>query len=894
MQTKTLIQTKLQPPAIGPAILLRPHLIERLENGRYHKLTLISAPAGYGKSILAGIWREACACSAAWLSLDKNDNDLAVFLSYFIAAVQTIFPDACARTEALLNAHKTPPLDYLTTTLINETAVLPAPFVIALDDYHFITQPAIHNLVSALVQYQSEQMHLMIITRQDPLLGLPTLRANNQITEIRTDDLCFTQEETRNFLENALGERCSEKLAATLTVRTEGWPAGLRLAYLALRDEGEESVILDDFNGTNQYVMSYLLDEALARQPRAIQRFLMETAVLDRLCIPLCDALQCDTADPDQVMSSQEIIDYLIQNNLFIIPLDQQGQWFRYHHLFQELLAHKLKTEVAPPRIAALHTAASGWLEQNGFVEEAINHALTADDMEQATRLMANHRHQMMDREQWQRLQRWLDRMPRQLVEQRAHLLFIEAWLGAISFRLKDVAVVLQKISSLLESGDPTLSDEEQSVLSSEVNTLMSVINYWMSQGQLSLESAQQALCVTPFTHRFVRAVAQSYEISAFHLTGQADKAYQVLHKVLDEDKQYSPAFYPRIYSALMMIEILSGDLHGAEQTLHQIVRLAKTRKQNEELGWALETLGYIYYQWNDLETAEDYFLQVMALRYQCNAQAYAQSLFNLAQVYQATGQLERAHETSIAAIEWVREVGNAQMALEAQSLTARLVLMKGQTPKVSKWAVPLGDTIPMMLMIEIPHLTLAWALIAQNTPDSWQQAADLLHNLHEAATTTQNSLRLAEVLLLEALLLDSQGKLETALVQLETAVSLSESGGFIRRFVDMGAPMAKLLAALPGREKRPYLQKLLAAFDQSLIQPAANSSAQPLIDPLTEREMEVLQLLAQRQTNQEIAQQLIISPHTVNDHLKNIYSKLSVHGRRQAAKRAQELGIIP
>ena len=219
---------------------------------------------------------------------------------------------------------------------------------------------------------------------------------------------------------------------------------------------------------------------------------------------------------------------------------------------------------------------------------------------------------------------------------------------------------------------------------------------------------------------------------------------------------------------------------------------------------------------------------------------------------------------------------------------------MQGQAPEVSKWAVPLGDTIPMMLMIEIPHLTLAWALIAQNTPDSWQQAADLLHNLRQAAVATQNAFRLAEVVLLEALLLDSQGNRKAALMQLETAVSLSESGGFIRRFVDMGTPMAKLLAALPGRGKRPYLQKLLAAFDQPLIQPSANSSAQPLIEPLTERELEVLNLLAQRQNNREIAQQLIISPHTVNDHLKNIYSKLGVHGRHQAAKRAQELGIVP
>ncbi|MCA9980093.1 MAG: hypothetical protein KDD89_04655, partial [Anaerolineales bacterium] len=369
MQTQTLIQTKFQSPALGPNILPRRQLIERLEHGRYRKLTLISAPAGYGKSVLATMWQKECACAVAWVSLDKNDNQLSRFLDYFTAAIGTIFPNSLEKTQALLSAPQLPPLETIATILINETAALPRPFVIALDDFHFITSPDIYKLLAALIKHQSDEMHLMIITREDPLLGLPHLRATNQVTEIRANDLRFTQEEAVAFLQQNQETPLPETVLNTLVDRTEGWPAGLRLMRLALQAYEITPALQAHLNSSNRYITSYLLDEVLAQQPPDIQKFLLSTSILDRFCPALCDVLRNEDEVAASNTSSREIIDTLVQTNLFTFSLDPHGEWFRYHHLFQELLLIRAKTTFTPAQLAARHKRASDWYAEYGNIE---------------------------------------------------------------------------------------------------------------------------------------------------------------------------------------------------------------------------------------------------------------------------------------------------------------------------------------------------------------------------------------------------------------------------------------------------------------------------------------------------------------------------------------------
>ena len=906
METDALIRTKLIPPALSPDILPRPQLIERLENGRYRKLTLISAPAGYGKSILATLWANACSCPVAWLSLDKNDNDVSVFLGYFVAAMQTLFPNCCGKTEGLLNVEQTVPLDFLTAALINDTVNLSEPIVIALDDYHLIENSDIQQLVSALIQHQSEQIHLLLVTRQDPLLSLPSLRAKNQLTEIRSDDLRFGEDETRQFLENVLGERVDDELVTKISERTENWPAGLRLACLAFRDQEDISLFLEGFHGSNQHVMSYLLDEVLVQQPPTIYDFLLRTAVLDRFCAPLCDALNKCVADLENTISSQEIIESLIEANLFTFGLDQQGQWFRYHHLFQELLIHKLKAEVSITEIAALHTAAAMWLDENGFIEEAIDHALGANDMVLVAQLVEKHRHEMMNQEQWLRLRRWLNRLPQQLIEQRVPLLLIKAWHLGIYFRFDDVVPILEQIKALLEQEPSALSARQRTIWMAEVAVMEAAILYWMGQGQAGVDLLHQALDVTPAEHAWVVGNARNHLIITYQQLGYLDEAYRELHKAQSEFGHHNVEFRAQIELSHMMFKILSGDLHGAEEASRHLVELSQAQKLYDVCSWGFQTLGYVHYQWNELEAAEQYFLKVLGLRYQSSPAAQAHSLFGLALTYQALGRYDEAVRLAEEATEWAKDSGNLEMLLEAYSFASRLALLNGHDPNTEPWAPSVDNSFMVMLLIEIPALTLATSLIADGTVDALAEAAELLDSLRQFVEETHNTWRLIEVLNLQALLYEAKGERRAALDLLQQAVALAQPAGFIRLFVDLGPQMALLLAELqPENEPlQQYIGQVLALYPasvqarQELVAPTAAPgdvvlSSQNLPESLTDRELDVLKLLTQRQTTREIAQQLFISPHTVNFHLKNIYAKLNVHGRRQAEKRAQKLGLI-
>jgi LuxR family maltose regulon positive regulatory protein len=388
MNTDTLIRTKLQRPTIGLDILPRTRLIERLDDGKYRKLTLISAPAGYGKSILASAWQEACSCPGAWLSLDENDNDLGVFVNYFISAIQTMFPESFTETKALINGQKRPALDIVSTYFVNETASVSQPFMLVLDDYHVIFNQDIHRLIGNLIQYLPAPMHLVLITRQDPPLDITNLRAKNQVTEIRLAELRFNEEEALKYLDSKLGDSITPDLAHELFQRTEGWAVGLRLALMAWRHQVDQDRFLENFQGTNRYIMSYLVSEVLSQQSRSVQTFLLQTSILDRFSAPLCDALLVKE-DSDPITSSQEIIDRLLQDNLFLIPLDNQGEWFRYHHLFQDLLRYRLSSTFSERALSQLHVQASSWLGEQGFIEEALDHAFRADDMDRAAQIVA-------------------------------------------------------------------------------------------------------------------------------------------------------------------------------------------------------------------------------------------------------------------------------------------------------------------------------------------------------------------------------------------------------------------------------------------------------------------------------------------------------------------------
>jgi LuxR family maltose regulon positive regulatory protein len=915
-----LIRTKLYRPRTTGDLVPRTRLLERLEERRGRPLTLVVAPAGYGKTTLVSSWLEACDRPNAWLSLDEGDNDLSLFLSYFAAAIQTLFPDAVDQTSALLNAASLPQPDVLARSLINELDQIEGPFFLVLDDYHLIQNMAVHDLLTELFRYPPRALHLVLASRSDPPLSLTTLRARSQVTEIRAPELRFTRMETVAFLEQQMGMPTDDGAVSALMEQLEGWVTGLRLLTLSLRHRGSTNLTLDNSRGSISYAMDYLGAEVLENQPRAIRDCLLRTAILDRFCAPLCEAV-CSDSIQARASSSEEDLDgvafleWVETANLFVTRLDDQHEWYRYHPLFQELLQDQLKKTLDAGGVAALHRRASTWYAENGNLEEALGHALTAGDTSTAVNLVVQHRHEPMNQERGQHLERWLNLLPKEAVEEEPQLLLAGAWVLNNRFKFGEMVPLVERAAAMLEGDDTALTAKERKVLGGEIAALRCIPLTWMGQGQPALETARHTVDVTPIEHEWVRGIGLTFHPVALHLVGRLDKAYEEMHKILAEGSELANAFKHRAYVSLITVEVLAGNLSGAEQAARQLLDLGEARRLYDSLGWAKYSLGFVHYQRNDLAQAKHHFEQLVEMRYLANAGAAAQAHYGLALTYQVMGKPDQARETHQSALAWASETGDGGMLIEADSLGSRLALLQGQVPDASRWASMLGDSVLLMLLLHIPHLTLANVLLARGTPEALIEAKGLLAWLRQAAESTHNTWRLMETAAMQAVLKETEGKREEALALLEPALVWAKPHGFVRLFVDLGPKMAGLLDELRRQGVAPeYLTQILAAFatkDPSTALRAgerratkgaessfatstlAHGASSPLVDPLTNRELEVLELMAQRLTNKEIAAQLVISVGTVKQHAYHIYQKLHVKGRRQAVAKAISLGIL-
>jgi len=897
MQTDALIRTKLQPPTIGPDILPRPQLIDRLENGRYRKLTLISAPAGYGKSILASLWQEACSCQGVWLTLDNNDNELALFLSYFINAIQTIYPDAFPETEAQLNGLHVPTLDIISTSLTNEISVVSQPFIFVLDDYHVITSHSINQFISTLIQYLPAQMHLVLTCRQDPQLDLINCRARNQVTEIRLAELRFRKEETTRYIESKLGENVPPDLVHKLFQYTEGWAAGLRLAVLAWHSYTDQALFLKTFQGTNQYVMSYLLSEVLSQQSQPVQTFLLHTSLLDRFCVPLCDALL--GAENLEESSSQTILDTVLQDNLFLIPLDNQGEWYRYHHLFRDLLRHQLRSTVTATKIKHIHIRASSWLVSQGLVEEALDHAFFADDMPLAANIIARARTDLMNNARWHRLERLLRRFPADIVDQYIDLLMAETWLFYHHTQYTKLPTALARLEKAINR--TSMPSDEKNRLLGEICALRSLLAYFAVDVGGAISYAEKALKHTSPELWIVRVLARMMLAGAHQLSGNLQQAYATIYTNFDDEPIQINALKATTLATVCNIQWMDADLVGLQQSAAQVIQLSQNAHSQEILGLGRYHAGTAAYHQNDLAAAEEHYSFVNQRPFRNYGHSFAYCACGLALTYQARGQEQEARDVVDAALAYLLMTGNTQLLFVMKAFQAQLSLQQGQLTMASQWAARL-DPIPPLSPITLmyaPHMTVVKVWLAENTSASLAKASGLLTQLRDFVEFTHNTNFLIETLSLQAMRDQLSGDESNALTTLEQALTLALPGNFIRRFVDLGQVMGNLLFKLSPKvsELAAYQGKILAAFTPSTSQQGPylqdDNGSQPLVEPLTDREMDVLLLLGQRLSDKEIAENLVISPSTVRSHTKNIYSKLDVNNRRQAVVRAQELRLL-
>ncbi len=895
---QALLQTKLHQPRVTADLVHRPRLQGALDDGLDHPLILVAAPAGFGKSTLVSAWLETCELPHAWISLDETDNDLGVFLAYLVSAIQTILPDALPETQALLTGISLPVVAVVAQSLLNDLDRLGHDFILALDDYHLIHEKPIHDLLGLLLQHPPQGMHLVIITRLEPPLPLSVLRARHQLAEIRGQDLRFSRAEIAAFVEHALKVSLSDKALAMLAEKTEGWVAGLRLTMLTLRESDDVGSHITGLHAENRYVLDYLMSEVLAQLPPAMRRFLLKTSILDQVCRPLSEAL-IGPKDPE--CQPQAFLVWLQQANMFTVALDTRGEWYRYHHLFQALLRDQLTRQASAEEIAALHTRASAWYARQGLLEKALQHALLGNDTPSAVRLLAEQRHDLMNSEQWQLLQHILDMFPAESVTNYPELILMAAQVAGLKqFDWASILPALDRAESLLAQMPD--QPERAVYLRGEIDALRGIYACeTVSDPSNVIALTTRALATMPRAWYYMRATSWLYLAVAYQMAGRLDLAYSTLAEGQPEDVTHG-AVHARVAGSRAFIEWMAGDVSAIPQATLEMLAVAKTHQRHETRGWAHYLLSSVAYERNDLATAETHARDLANLRYLGRPMAYLQSAFIDASICQARGQPDQAQQQLDLASDFLRETRSEALGLLVQGFQAELAVRRGDLGAARHWATTIGPFLPLTLMpyFYAPQMTLPKILLAQDTPASLEQATEVLARLHAFVTATYNTHFTIEVLALQALLHDAQGDEHAALARLQQAVSLAEPGGFIRLFVDLGPRLASLLNRLRQTGVLPgYTGQILQAFGE-----AAPVAPQPqtaiwilnqteLIEPLTDRELQVLALLAQRLTAKEIARTLVISPLTVKRHASNIYQKLEASGRQEAVATAMRLGLL-
>jgi LuxR family maltose regulon positive regulatory protein len=860
--------------------------------------------AGTGKTTLLAQWLEECPRPSAWLALDEHDNDRIMFLTYLCMAIQTVFPDACERVLDLSSALQPPPSRAIVASIINELDELFADpsqpelaakgLILALDDYHHITEPAIDEILAGLIEHLPQSMHLTLVTRTDPRLPLVGWRACREMSEIRSADLRFTSEEAHALLEGTAGRELDPETMRLLESKTEGWVVGLRLAALSLRTRPDDKAFVRGSKGTSSdLIEEYLLSEVLTRQSAEIQDFALRTSVLDRFCAPVCEALTELSAS-----RSQEILEWIAQANLFLVPLDGEGGWYRYHQLFQDVLRHELRQSYSATDISRMHDRAGTWFAHNNLVDEALHHFLAAGDTAAAVDLVSRHRHALINRAQWARLDQYLHMFSPDIPDQYPDLLMLKAWLMYHRGRWLELPAALHRIEVALDQA--SLPPEEAGHLRGEISALRSLQYYHAVDPESALAHAQQALEKTPREAWAARILARLHVAAVLHWRGDSNQAYAAIYRGFEEENTQSNAFKAVLLLTVCLVHWVDADLQGMEQVANQCIRLSQQSNTPQILNYGHYNLGRVRYQQNELDAAEQHFSTAVQQPYLNYGDCYAHSACALALTLQAQGQPDEARAVTKSAIAFMLETGNTTFMPVIQSLQAEIALRQGQIAIAGQWAAHL-DPIPPLTPIWgffSPHLTLAKVWLAQNTPASRGQAASLIAETRRFTESTHNTRFLIEVLALQALVLHAEDDEPAALAALEQAIILAEPGGFIRLFVELGPGLVPLLSRLRRQGLSPeYITQILVAFEvtdigrPTVAEPFVRPSS--LIEPLTPRELEVLALLAQHLTNQEIAEQLVVSPSTVKTHTLNIYRKLEVHGRKQAVARARGLGIL-
>ena len=897
------LTTKLYLQPARQTLVERPALLDQLKEGLRGKLTLVSPPAGFGKTSLVAAWRKDCETPLAWVSLDEEDNEPLRFLDYLIAALQTVDKDLGDESAELLRRTSTPPVKVVLTSLLNEINAYDKEFVMAFDDYHVIHEHGIHDALSYLIERLAPHAHALIATRSDPPFPLGRMRARGDLKELRATDLRFDKTEAAAFLNEVMNLELTPNDVAALEERTEGWIAGLQLSALTLQGRANRSEIVKEFAGDNRFVLDYLLEEVLHCQTEKVQDFLLRTSVLTRLNGSLCDAITDD-------QSGHLMLEQLERANLFLIRLDGRGEWFRYHHLFADLLRLKLKQQ-QPGAIRELQVKASSWCENNKLSDEAITYALAAQDWERALDLIEPIAFPLISMGGFSRLNHWVEAIPETALKTRP--LLFRFYIPTLIY--KEEFEKVEKYVQLIEAAE---SEDLRRKLMSLVWSSRSLVASARCQADWAEECSNKAAEFLLDGDIMQRAVVMQTKVRFNSVRGDTHVMEQALLAALPIYRQAEHLIF-QVWGtmALGLIRMMQARLREGADHLHRAQQFTREHiaSRPETLLYSYVFLCDVHREWNEIDVAKSYLNDALTLIRQTGRESYpgfiAENMRSLAFMLDICDDQLQADQLLDQALRRTRRWGNEFVEPQLEALAAWMVLRRqGDMSLVNRWAETSGlshDDQPAYVK-EYGHTVFARWLIATGKA---KNALSLLSRLLPAAEKGGRQRTAIEIMILQAIAHEAAGNDADAIKPLEKALLLAQPENFVRTFIDEGEPVSKLLLELLKQKgkrweaEKPellrYVVKLKDSFGPSAPGPtariaASESEALPwwyVEDPLSDRELEVLQHVARGLSNQEIADKLFLSAGTVKRHMSNIYQKLDVHSRTQALERARTLKVL-
>lgn len=895
-----ILNSKLHRPPVLPDYVVRSKIILQLESNVAKPLTVISAGAGYGKSVVASQWLEQTQYHKSWITLDEEHNDLRIFLGYLVASIEKVLPGMLKNTKDLVSAALLPPVKNISYTLINELCDIDEDFILVLDDYHLIKERKIHDLINEWLHFPPPSVHLCIITRRDPPLNTRSLQLAGRMTEIRMEDLSFTNSEISEFYNQINHVDLPTKYIENIHDKTEGWVLALRLFSMIMNDKNEIDQVMKTDNGGLHALSEYLLSEVLHKQPQHIQDQLIKTSILNRFCRELIDEV-CNpiVEDPSIKGVHNNLIQWLNNYNLFVIPLDTSKQWFRYHHLFQEFLQDQLKNRLSKKEIADLHLKASNWFEKERFLEEAMHHALLSGANDRAVEIIKIHRMTLLNKSKWHLLISLYRRLPKSITEADPELLLVEAY---ISFYLADH----KKIGNIVDTIKPLMVEvSQESILHAEYEFFIGYVTMYLKKdAETSLKHFEKALKEIPETASYPRALVELFYPMFSQMAGRYTEAIQWLEKIIDTSENFAPIRKDRLLLSLLLTSTSQGDLDLVERYYMRGLSVARENEIDDSLGNCLMVVGELFLRRGEWKVANGYFEEVLTIKYDVHIRCVIDCITGLVSMYGMLGNHEKCKELIKELHEFTKDLGDYyQQFLWSCKIRYHILIADEKTVREMLLTYS-PDFVHLVFWIDIPYITFARALIFEGSEESLTKAEEELSKLDKMTSAQHNWIHLLEVYALQAILYDKIGDLSKAQEKLSKSVELAEKGRVVAYFVELGKPLEQLISKMPNEfQARPLvieinrmlLETNLYQDDHISIKSVRESSKEKKanLNLLTQSELKVLDGIAQGLRNQEIAEKLFNSEETIKKHIYHMFQKLHVKNRMSLVTKAKEKGIL-